>query len=338
MALVGRNTFGDRHDGEADFVHDDPVADAALEWFARLQGSAEDADLQARFEDWLKQDPRHEREYRALDRMWASRPFEQAVAGLAPVDLSAKRKAADDRRRGFPAKTIAAAAASILVAAGIWQGPGVVLAWQADYITATGAQTVVSLPDGSRMIMNTASAVSVDFEGGRRSVRLLKGEAFFDVVHDAAHPFRVAGDYGEVEVKGTAFSVRTDDMETAVVLERGLVDVACLCAAGGEAELHPGQTVTASADALSEVAGVDAGRALAWRDGRISFDDVPLGRVVAELSRYYRGRVFVTNSRIERLVVSGSYRLDNIEGAIRTLADAAGVGMTRIPGGVIILR
>lgn len=337
MALVERNTSDGRHDGDRDFTHDDPIADAALEWFLRLQGCKADADLYARFAEWLQQDPRHEREFRALDEMWASKAFERAVASLRPSDVLAEAAATAMHRRKWPAKSIAAAAC-VLIATSIWQGPGVVLAWQADYVTATGDQSVVALPDGSRMILNTDTAVAVDFDDGRRNVRLLKGEAFFDVVHDADHPFRVAGGYGEVEVKGTAFSVRTDNVETAVVLERGLVDVTCLCAAGVEAELHPGQTVTASADALSDVAGVDTERALAWRDGRISFDGVPLGRVVAELSRYYRGRVFLTNSRIEQLVVSGSYRLDNIEGAIRTLADAAGVRMTRIPGGMIILR
>lgn len=337
MALVGRNRLGDRHEREADFVHDDPTVDAALDWFTRLQAGKMDADLRARFETWLKQDSRHEREFRALEDIWGSKAFEHAVAGLATFDATVSTEAGDDRRRRWPIKTIAAAA-SILVAAGAWQGPSVVLAWEADYITAPGEQSVVALADGSRMIMNTDTAVAMDFEGGRRSIRLLKGEAFFDVLHDADHPFEVVGAYGEVEVKGTAFSVRTDEAETAVVLERGRVDVTCLCSAGGEAQLQPGQTVTASAAALSEVANVDAGRALAWRDGRVSFDDVALGKVVAELGRYYRGRVFVMSARAERLVVSGNYRLDNIEGAFRSLADAAGVKMTRIPGGVIILR
>lgn len=337
MALVGRSRFGDRHEREADFVHDDPAVDAALDWFTRLQADKTDAGLHARFEDWLKQDPRHGQEFRALKDMWGSKAFERAVAGLDTFGVAAKPEAGGDRRRRWPVKKLAAAAA-ILVAAGAWQGPSMILAWRADYITAPGEQSVVALPDGSRMIMNTDSAVTVDFEAGRRGVRLLKGEAFFDVVHDADHPFQVAGAYGEVEVKGTAFSVRTDNVETAVVLERGLVDVTCLCSAGGEAQLQPGQTVTASAEALSEIANVDAGRALAWRGGRVSFEDAPLGKVVAELARYYRGRVFVMSSRAARLVVSGNYRLDNIEGAFRSLADAAGVKMTRIPGGVIILR
>lgn len=57
-----------------------------------------------------------------------------------------------------------------------------------------------------------------------------------------------------------------------------------------------------------------------------------------ELRRYYKPPVIVADNRVSRLIVTGNYRLDNIEGAIRTLADAAGVTMDRLPGGLIILR
>ncbi len=77
----------------------------------------------------------------------------------------------------------------------------------------------------------------------------------------------------------------------------------------------------------------DASEALAWREGRIAFDNAKLGTVLGELQRYYSGRIVVLDSRVNRMLVTGNYRLDNVEGAIRTLADAAGVGMTRIPGG-----
>lgn len=321
---------------DTEFAHDDPVADKALDWFIRLQAVEPGAPVREEFQQWLLLDPRHEREFRRLEGIWGSDVFAEAVSGLKPATV----KHVPPASRRTHAWTIrgVAAASCVAMAVGIWQVPELVVAWQADYVTATGDQSVVSLPDGSSMLLNTNSAVSVDFEDGRRRVRLLKGEAFFDVKHDQAHPFHVAGDYGDVEVKGTAFSVRTDGVETTVILERGLVEVTCLCASGGEAQLAPGQAVTASATALSQVSDLDPGRALAWRTGRIAFEDVQLGKVMSELGRYYRGRVFIASNRVEHLVVSGNYRLDNIEGAIRTLADAAGVGMTRLPGGVIILR
>ncbi len=336
MVSVKQNDSTTQQSTGAEFVHDDPIADQALEWFVRLQVSEADAPVREDLQRWLLQDPRHEYEFRALEGIWGAEAFGQAVAGLKPVMVKHAPPMARRARTWTMRGT--AAAACLVLATGLWQGPELLVAWQADYATATGSQSAVSLPDGSSMLLNTDTAVSIDFENGQRRVRLLKGEAFFDVKHDQARPFHVAGDYGDVEVKGTAFSVRTDGEETTVILERGLVDVTCLCTSGGEAQLLPGQMVTASAAALSQVSSLDPDRALAWRTGRIAFDGVRLGKVVAELSRYYRSRVFIASTRVEQMVVSGNYRLDNIEGAIRTLADAAGVGMTRLPGGVIILR
>lgn len=337
---VGRNGSDDRQIPDGSYSHDDPVVDAALEWFTRLLNVEPDAVTRQKFEAWLKEHPRHEQEFRALEAMWGSKPFLSAVTALDTphLDRYLSEKSAHKKSSRWFAGVSAAAAAVALVALGAWQLPDILLKWQADYVTATGGQSTVTLPDGSTMVLNTASAVTIDFEGGRRSVRLLQGEAFFDVLHDPEHPFRVAGGYGEVEVKGTAFSVRTDEEKTEVVLERGLVEVTCLCDRGGQAELHPGQSVTVTPQALSSVRDIDARRKLAWRDGRISFEDVPLANVLAELRRYYGGNILVADGRVNRLVVTGNYRLDNIEGAIRTLADAAGVSMTRIPGGIIILR
>ena len=317
------------------FVHDDPVVDEALDWFARLRGARTDRESQETlraFAQWLERDPRNRDEFDTLEKIWGSASFLEAVKGL-PV-RSGRRRAAPARRylRG------AAAATAALLLVGLWQYPALMIAWNADYSTAAGDQTTVQLPDGSTMMLNTASAVSVDFDNGRRAVTLLQGEAFFDVRRDPSRPFLVTAQYGEVAVTGTAFSVRTAESQDEVFLERGKVEVHCLCDRAEGTELNPGEGVSITASAVSSVRARDGGAALAWREGRIMFDSAHFGVVLDELRRYYPRRIVVMNSRVNRLVVTGNYRLDNIEGAVRTLADAAGVKMTRIPGGLIILR
>jgi transmembrane sensor len=311
----------------------DPLADQALDWFARLRNSEPDAATHAEFQAWLAKDPRHEAEFRSLETLWNSKSFRDAVKTL-PVDRRALLRTKTPR---WPLHAVALAA-SVLIAAGVWQYPALTIAFQADFQTATGSQTTVRLPDGSMMILNTDTAVATDFDGGRRHIRLLRGEAFFDVVHDPARPFTVSGHYGEVQVLGTAFSVRTDDGEDQVVLERGRVQVLCLCDGKGKAELSPGEAVSITASAVSPVRAADPSATLAWRDGRIIFENASLGAVLEELRRYHRGPIVVADERVNRLVVTGNYRLDNVEGALRTLADAAGVGFYRVPGGLIILR
>lgn len=338
MARVGRDRdAGDEF--EHGFRHDDPVVDEALEWFGRLREESPDPAVQAEFRAWMQRSSRHEEEFRALEAMWGSVPFARAVASLPADQYSSARRRSARYQSAIGRRTMGiAAAALLLIGVGIWHYPSIRLRWEADYLTAIGEQARIPLPDGSSMVLNSASAVAIDFEGDHRQVRLLEGEAFFDVRHDPDHPFRVAGHFGEVEVKGTAFSVRRGDSEDVVVLERGRVEVARLADPLDHAKLSPGEMVVASSSALSQVTTVDPERVLAWRHGRIIFEDQPMSRVLAELQRYYGGTVIVIDGRVNQLVVTGNYRLDDIEGAIRTLADAAGVTMNRLPGGIIILR
>lgn len=334
---MGENVDKQTDGPDRDYVHDDPVVDAALDWFGRLREAPGDAALQAAFRHWLAQDPRHEHEFRALETAWGSTAFLKAVKALPP---SLPAELATEARRGAGrwSRRIAAAAAIAALAVGIWQYPGLMLRWRADYLTAAGDQSTVTLPDGSTMILNTDTGVAIDFQDGRRDIVLLQGEAWFDVRHDPAHPFRVTGGFGQAVVKGTSFAVRRQADRDEIVLERGRVDVTCLCQQEDRVELRPGQAVAVTDTGPLAAAAVDSGRRLSWRDGRIAFEEVRLGDVVDELARYYHGRIFVSGDRIGRLVVTGHYRLDNIEGAIRTLADAAGVTMIRVPGGLIILR
>jgi len=334
---VGRQA-PDRAQPDDGFTHDDPVVDEALEWFAHLRGASPDAARQAEFDAWLRRDPRHAEEFRNLEAIWGSAAFGKAADSLHAAGRPAGGRARRQLIGTGWAGRLSAAAAVLLVALATWQLPPAVLRWQADYLTQTGRQSTIALPDGSTMILNTASAVAVDFADGRREVRLLQGEAFFDVLRDPDHPFRVAGEYGEVEVRGTAFSVRTDEDRDRIVLERGRVDVSRLADRAEHVALEPDQMVVATDTALSAATSIDTARALAWREGRIVFENRPLSQVIDELRRYHAGPILVMDSRLDRLAITGNYRLDDIDGAVRTIADAAGLAMTRLPGGIVILR
>ncbi len=321
-------------------MHDDPVVDEALEWFARMRDGEADAAVEAEFALWRGQSARHAREYDAVVAIWGSRPFGDAAAsmqaGAAPAPAAWPGPPPRPARRR--AAWSIAAAAIVLLSIGILQYPALMLRWQADYLTQTGDRRTVQLPDGSSMTLDTASAVSIDFRDGRRQVRLLEGEAFFDVKHDPARPFRVQGRFSETEVHGTAFAVGMASEDDRVILETGRVNVSLLADRTNQVKLAPGEMVVATSGALSAVTRVDPESALAWRQGRIIFENQVFSRVLDELRRYYPGRVIVADSRVGRLRVTGNYRLDDIEGAIRTLADATGVTMNRLPGGLIILH
>lgn len=327
------------------YRHRDPRVDAALDWLLRLE-SGPDAATRRDFERWLQADPQNRDAFEQV-RLTADsdllRKASTIDAGkLARLDRSKGAGPAAAMRgqaRRFGARTwLAAAAVLAVVAIGAAQFPGLLLRWQSDYVTATGDQRRISLPDGSVMTLNTASAAALDFNDGRRGVRLLAGEAFFDVVPDAAHPFIVSADLSHVRVTGTAFAVRTGSDLDTVTLQRGHVEVSRVADAADKAALDPGEMVEVTPDAVSPVRPVDPETALAWVGGRIVFRNAPLSAAVRDLGRYYAEPVFVLGSSIGNVRVSGNYRLADPEGAIRNLAEAAGARVSRLPGGVIILR
>jgi transmembrane sensor len=321
-----------------DSSRDEAVEDQALDWFARLRNATPAAAEQAEFQAWLLQSPRHAEAIEELEAIWGSPAFAAATRGLPVAGTAAHATPSRIRRARKLRTSLGAIAAMLVVALGIWQAPALLLRWQADHITAVGDRATIALPDGSTLILNTASAVALDFEDGRRNVRLLRGEAFFDVRHDPARPFRVTGRFGAVEVKGTAFSVRENETEDTVILERGRVEVSLVANTADRATLAPDQQIVAGADALSAVAPADPAMALAWRQGRIVFDDQPFARVLDELRRYRNAPVILATGFDAEFRVSGNYRTGDIEGALRSLAAAAGVGVTALPGGILILR
>lgn len=303
----------------------DPVISAAIDWFVRLRAGEGDPRVAAAFREWAVADQKHAEAFAQVAEMWG-----------AP-ELALAAGSADTRRRRRRAMASGGAALAIMITAGAVFGPGMWLRLNADYITATGDMETVRLPDGSMMMLNTASAVALDFEEGRRTVRLLAGEAYFDVVSDHNRPFRVASPEGVVMVTGTAFAVRTGEEADLVVLQRGSVTVAPRNG-GSEARLAPGEGVSVRATDLAEPEPQDIGTALAWLEGRLRFEAQPLEVVLAEVGRYRSGPVVMLSSSLGQTPVSGDYRLEDPDLIVRSLAAAVGASATFLPGGIVILR
>lgn len=333
----------DRIEKDEGFALPDPVIDAALDWFSVLRGYPDDRELRARFETWRSADPGNAKAFAEVSEVW-DLPELDVIADDIANTVGRTRTSGNvttiprARSSGNVWAHAVMAAAAILVAIGIQQYPAMMLNWRADYQTAAGARDEITLPDGSRMTLNTASAVVLDFEGAKRSVTLLQGEAYFDVVPDSSRPFTVAAAFSEIEVKGTAFAVRTDADRDTVVLERGLVDVVRLATRDDTATMHPGETVTATATSLSLVRNIDPATALSWRDGRLIFENQPFEQVLGEIGRYYAHSIVVANGQVGRARVTGNYRIDNPERTIRSLAATVGGSVMRLPGGILILR
>ncbi|MCX8997915.1 FecR domain-containing protein [Rhizobiaceae bacterium BDR2-2] len=334
------------HDVCEEYRHADPVVDQALEWFARLNaGETVDPETRLAFEGWLSAGPDHRMVWEQVADVWAAPETllaSQQVAAQAQADnvvrLDAHERRPAPGRPRFGVYAMVAAAALVLAIATPQVLPSLLLRWQADYRTDAGKTQELVLPDGSQMVLNGQSAVALDFADGRRGVRVLAGEAWFDVVHDERHPFHVAGKFSDVQVRGTAFAVRVDGDGDTIVLERGRVDA--IHDRGDIAPVHlsAGEMVRASDAAMSAVAPFDSEEMLGWLEGRIVFSARPLGEALDAIKPYLNGTVVVLNRDLLDVAVSGHYRTDSAGTAIASIVSAAGGKITRLPGGIIIIR
>jgi transmembrane sensor len=325
----------------------DPSQDEALRWFLELQAATDKAAVGRALDAWLAQDERHAAAFAKVSGLWNSAEFDRALARheRAPArhdpradmaTLTAQRPEIVMPRSW--SRRVATIAAVLVLAVAAAHFSGLLVYLKADYVTATGQQRRVALPDGSTMLLNSGSAVALDFSAERRAVRLIEGEAFFDVVRNPERPFQVTGRFADVEVTGTAFAVRAAGERDSVTLQHGSVSVVPRSSAAKTVKLTPRHTVTIGAAGTSTVDPVDPEDAFAWLEGRIRFRDRPFGTVLDELRRYHRGIIIVTDSRITNIRVSGNYRIDDPALVVASLAQAVGARLTRLSDHILILR
>jgi transmembrane sensor len=136
--------------------------------------------------------------------------------------------------------------------------------------------------------LNTASQIEARMNGQERTIRLLEGEAFFEVAHDASRPFRVYAGDGVTMAVGTAFSVRLEEHAVEVVVSEGKVSFARVAdTVEPVAYVSAGEAASFSDSVMIAPVGTEeVGRKLAWTEGRLVFSGDPLSSVVADISRY----------------------------------------------------
>ncbi|APA71129.1 FecR family protein [Janthinobacterium sp. 1_2014MBL_MicDiv] len=320
-ALPPRHDFGPSAQDEADAraharfaATQDPVALAAATWFSR-RGNL-DAPGQAAFAAWLAADARHAHAYAQLQHtQQAVRRIPAQVAARWTVPPAAPAPASAPRRHWLRALPYAAAAMLLLgVGAGgyqWWQQP----TFSQSYATARGQRLTVALPDGSTVQLDTATRLHVTLYRQRRAVRLAQGEALFQVQSRQGQPFEVAAGPLRVTVVGTQFSVRNTldhDDSLRVAVQHGHVRVAG--AQPDAIDLLAGQGVTAdAAGRLSAIASLAPGSVAPWREGRVTFENVPLSVALAEFERYGDTGFVVRDPAVARLRIGGSFSLTQLD-------------------------
>jgi transmembrane sensor len=187
----------------------------------------------------------------------------------------------------------------------------------------------VQLDDGSRIRLDTDTRLVVRLSSARRLVQLQRGQAFFEVAHDATRPFVVEAGTTDVRALGTQFDVRRDAVHVQVTLLQGRVEVRQGSSDHGAAVvLHPGEQVVANG-ALGRPALADLTTATSWTDGRLLFHAIPLRQAIAEMNRYSRRRIVLAAPGLGDEAVTGAFDTTNVEGFVLAVSGLHGLRVER---------
>ncbi|MNR84273.1 fec operon regulator FecR [compost metagenome] len=290
-------------------VISDDTANVAADWLTLLMsGDATDEDEQ-RWQLWRQAQPEHELAWQHIEAVtgrFKGLPAQLAYHSLSPVAnpmlAAPKRRKAMRTLLWFGAVGVSGALATRTQS---WQQT------VADYRTATGEQRSLTLDDGTRITLNTASSINVRFDSQHRLVHLVAGEMMIVTGHRAGdeRPFMIKTAEGMVRALGTEFTVRQRDGSTTVTVLESRVEITP--AHASSYLLNAGEGITFTRDGLGELLNIDQ-QATAWTRQQIIADNVRLADFVAELSRYRVG-VLRCDPAVANLRFSGVFPLGDTD-------------------------
>jgi transmembrane sensor len=279
------------------------------------------AEREAALQDWLAASTAHRVAYLRLHQAWQRA---DRLGACRPLPEAAARPAAGAWRpsRHAPAAAWAARAAGVavlgLALAGLWS--------LTRDESAKGERATMSMADGSRLTLNTATRLRTALTASSRTVWLDEGEAHFEVARDARRPFVVQAGEQRVTVLGTRFSVRREGQRLRVSVLEGRVRVqpernqrGAVLNGGDLALVEPDHVIVArrTARQLQDE--------LAWLDGKLVFDQATLGEVAQEFNRYNRRPLVIEDEAVAGIRVGGAFDVHNVEGFARLLHNGFGL-------------
>ena len=314
------------------------VENLAADWFGRRQFWAWSEEEQVELDAWLAESLAHQVAYWRLAGAWDRTERLNAIA--APMRVKTVQ---DQTQRGWPraALMLAGAAAVLAVVAIGWQTQWPIGRQIATYSTRTGEMKTVTLADGSSIDLNTNTVLSIDLRGNGRAVRLQKGEAYFQVRHDSAHPFTVAVGDRRITDLGTKFVVRENKDRVQVSLIEGKAKLDSAIGATADAViLVPGDVAVASRKSLivSRKAAKVLSERLSWRSGMIAFDNATLGDAASEFNRYNRVQLVITDPAVARIPIAGKFPTNGVNRFADVIEHVFGLHVQSKGGEMVISR
>lgn len=302
----------------------------AVDWLVILQsGDATDRDRE-RLARWRGRSAAHEAAWRRAEDVLET--FQRVPPQLGRGTLG--RLGNSSRRQVLRSLAFLAVAAPAAWLGWRRFGPG---AGRLQLATARGEQRSTTLPDDTRLVLNTATRVEVVFSAQERRLELMEGEILITTGADAGHaprPLVVHTPEGRLRPIGTRFAVRRTDNRTQVTVTEGAVEVRT--AAASEALIvRAGEQTSFSARHIQAIQGADAG-ALLWERGMLLARDMRLAALLVELGRYHHASLRC-DPAVADVRVSGAFPVTDVEASLALLEKTLPLRLRRDAGTVTVL-
>jgi transmembrane sensor len=323
----------------------------ASQWLARIDRGL-DAPGHQQLQQWLAAHPANATTLMEAARVWDKMDVLSRLADLFPLP---QRKP----QRRFAEFTWAAVVLVCVIGVALWAalgGGSTSLRTQGQlYQTAVGVRSTVALPDGSRLTLNTDSAVRVTYSDRSRRLVLERGELFVQVAPEKNRPLTVHVGDRFVQARGTAFNVKiTEQQQIELIVTEGKVIVGVTTPAVARndepVDVNEGsessRTVSAGERMLldqRDVAPVviepsEVEVRLSWRGGNLVFRGEPLADALAEIERYTPVEFVIQDEDLKKIRIVGMFKVGDVEGLLKTLRQNFNIGHERVGDKEVLLK
>lgn len=320
--------------GGHDSASADFIGDQAAEWLLKQGTSEWSIQDQVKFDAWLDQSHHHMAAYWRLKAGWAR---SERLAALKPSQMRPEKVAKRQSMR--PSLRFAALASIVVIAGGALAYNS--MSHTRTVATAVGQRAKFTLADGTRIELNTNSLIVAKFTPWTRKVELERGEAFFDVHHDATRPFEVLAGGHRITDIGTQFSVREgrNGLKVTLIEGRARLETVSPALQHHATDLLPGDiaVVTANAMSVTKMPARALSERLAWRTGKLVFDHVTLGEAASEFNRYNSTKIVVAPD-VADLQINGIFDAGSIGPFTRTAQFAFNLSIEKRGNEIVVFR
>ena len=291
---------------DSSYAGRDAIEAEAARLLARLN-SDPSPDDEAEICAWIEADPRHAVAFARAEAAWdASERLKSAAADITLPPMQQIISEADQRRLSRNIMVAAGVAILLFVVAAIVTVR--TFSGVERYETGVGQMRDIALEDGSILHLNSDSEVEARFTSNGRKVRVMKGEASFEISHDPARPFDVEARAAVIRAVGTAFNVRLRPSLVELTVTHGKVTVHCGDSPLQQVAAGSGAVIQPRSISLTRLGPKIVEQRTAWRAQMVELDGETVEQAADEFNRYRKAPILIGDTRVSALRIGGRFR------------------------------